>query len=68
MSQKTICRLRKLAKEHRVEVEEDIWVGEDFEKTRFAMAPAVRVSEEQLLRYPFSPCHERVRNQVNYSY
>ena len=27
MSQKTICRLRKLAKEHRVEVEEDIWVG-----------------------------------------
>ena len=26
MSQKTICRLRKLAKGHRVEVEEDIWV------------------------------------------
>lgn len=62
MSQKTICRLRKLAKEHRVEVEEDIWVGEDFEKTRFAMAPGVRVLEEQLFRYPFSPCHEKVED------
>jgi ATP-dependent helicase/nuclease subunit B len=62
MSQKTICRLRKLAKGHRVEVEEDIWVGEDFEKIRFAMAPGVRVLEEQLFRYPFSPCHEKVED------
>ena len=43
-------------------MEEDIWVGEDFEKTRFAMAPGVRVLEEQLFRYPFSPCHEKVED------
>lgn len=62
MSQKTVYRLRQLAKAHQVEVEDDIWTGQDASKTRFAKAPGILALEEQLFRYPFSSFEEETED------
>lgn len=52
MSQQTICRLRKLAQDNRIEVCPEIWTGEERSNTRFAEAEGIFALENRLFRYP----------------
>lgn len=52
MSQQTIFRLRKIAQENQIEVEEDIWTGKKKEETRFVDAEGIEALEAGLFRHP----------------
>lgn len=52
LSQKTLYRIRKIAKEQGVEVCPEIWTGLKKEETRFANADGIYFLEKELYRYP----------------
>ena len=52
LSQKTLCRIRKIAKEQGIEVCPEIWTGEKKEETRFSGAEGIRFLEKELFRFP----------------
>ena len=52
MSRKTICKLRDIAYENKIEVCDDIWTSKKDEKSRFANAPSLSALEKNLFRYP----------------
>jgi len=52
LSQKTIDRLRKIAREIGAEVCPEIWTGQEVGQTRFVKAPGIFALEQRLFRYP----------------
>lgn len=52
MSRKTICKLRDIAYENKIEVCDDIWTSKKDEKSRFANVPSLSALEKNLFRYP----------------
>ncbi|MDD7403115.1 MAG: helicase-exonuclease AddAB subunit AddB [bacterium] len=61
MSQQTIWRLCKIAKENGIEVCPEIWTGENVAETRFAEAEDICALEERIYRYPIEKYDKEVQ-------
>lgn len=62
LSQQTICRLRRIAQENRVEVCPEIWTGSKRKETRFQDAEDLFALENNLFRYPLKETGNEIKD------